>query len=120
MVEDSLNIILKNIAEALNITAERLGGIRFAFSVGKNEYLGDENTAYTGGDLAALWVEFEILLPKFRNQKYLLVLTKSTKASYETMARNRDETQGWRNARMTQKWARNVGDKLIESIKGNR
>ena len=54
MVEDSLNIILKNIAEALNITAERLGGIRFAFSVGKNEYLGDENTAYTGGDLAAL------------------------------------------------------------------
>ena len=54
MVETTLNKMLKNVSSALNLTSDTLGGIGFAYSVGNNEYLADDNTEYTGGDIAAV------------------------------------------------------------------
>jgi hypothetical protein len=51
MVEKSLNNILKSALAALNVTS---GSTGFTYTVGANEYLKDDNTEYTGGDIAAL------------------------------------------------------------------
>ena len=54
MVETALNTMLKNVSAALNLTTKNLGGLGFRFAVDNNEYLADDNTEYTGGDIAAV------------------------------------------------------------------
>ena len=64
MVEKTLNSLLKKASTALNLTTDNLGGIGFSYFVDKNEYLADDNTEYTGGDIAAAWEELTFLLAR--------------------------------------------------------
>ena len=55
MVEQSLNAILAVAFEALNMTVDKeTGGQSFAYTVGPRNFLKEDYTEITGGDIADL------------------------------------------------------------------